>query len=149
MARRTRQNWDCETERAVRSLDDLAAYEEFCEAIPSRLRRWVLDGWSADRMRRECAALIQAQGISKALRGDIRAIQDVLNRYEGTAIKRVESKNVYAQMSKQELVALAFQKLKDAGLLESPETSPETQGSSSSNETPNTRSSRAVAPAKL
>jgi hypothetical protein len=114
---RTRQKWDSETERAVRSIDALAEYEEFCEALLPQLRRMILEGWSAEKIRRECAAMVQAQGITKAMRGDLRAIKDVLDRHEGTALKRQAVAHQYASMSKPELVALARQKLLDAGVI--------------------------------
>jgi ribosomal 50S subunit-associated protein YjgA (DUF615 family) len=114
---RTRQKWDSETERAVRSLDALAEFEEFCEGIIPELRRPVLENWSPEKMRREFASRTQAQIISKALRGDVRAIRDVLDRLEGKPIKREENRRVYARMDKRELAALCLQKLKDAGMI--------------------------------
>lgn len=114
---RTRQKWDSETERKARSLDALAEYEEFCETFPAKLRRMVLENWSNERIRQEFASVIQAQVILKALQGNFNACKDTLDRYEGTPIKRVESKSVYKQMDKKELAALAYQKLIDAGLI--------------------------------
>jgi hypothetical protein len=115
---RTRQKWDSDTERAARNIDALAEYEEFCEAILPQLRRMIFEGWSAEKIRRRCAAMVQAQGITKAMKGDLRAIKDVLDRHEGTAIKRQDAQNRYARMSKAELVALARQKLVNAGIRE-------------------------------
>lgn len=102
----------------VRSLDALAEYEEFCEALLPKIRRWVLAGWTGEKIRRECASLIQAQMVSKALCGDLRAMKDVLDRHEGTPVKRQEVQHPYTKMSKAELAALAYQKLVDAGLIE-------------------------------
>jgi hypothetical protein len=113
-----RQKRDSEEERMVRSLDALAEYEEFCEALLPKIRRWVLAGWSGDKIRRECASLIQAQMVSKALCGDLRAMKDVLDRHEGMPVKRQEVQHQYAKMSKTELAALALQKLTEAGLIE-------------------------------
>lgn len=101
----------------TRSLDALAEYEEFCEALLPKIRRWVLEGWSGEKIRRECASLIQAHMVSKALCGDLRAMKDVLDRHEGTPVKRQEVQHQYAKMSKAELAALALQKLSDAGLI--------------------------------
>lgn len=102
----------------MRSIDDLALFEEFKESLLPKLQRWVLEGRSVEFMRREVASYVQAQAISKALRGDFRAIKDTLDRYEGTAVQRVESKSVYTQMSKKELAALALQKLLDAKIID-------------------------------
>lgn len=99
-------------------MDDLALFEEFKESLLPKLQRWVLEGRSAESMRREVASYVQAQAISKALRGDFRAIKDTLDRFEGTAVQRVEQKTSYAQMSKKELAALALQKLLDAKIID-------------------------------
>ena len=121
---RTRQNWDSETERAARNLDALAEYEEFCGGVLPQLRRMVLEGWSAEKIRKTFSSKVQARMITSALTGNIRsaatlkAIKDTLDRHEGTAVARMEQKSVYAKMDKKELAALAFQKLMDAGIIE-------------------------------
>ena len=89
----------------------------YIEALLPVLRRWVLERRSAEWIRRKCGSMVRAMGVTRAMRGYLRAIKDVLDRYEGTAIRRNESKNQYSKMSKPELAALAHQKLKDAGIL--------------------------------
>jgi hypothetical protein len=117
MARRTRQNWDSETERSARNLDSLAEYEEFCHTVLPQLRRMVLENWPPEKIRKTFGSLMQAQVITKALQGNLRAIQDTLDRLEGKSTKRQEVTHPYAKMSKAELAALAYQKLLDAGII--------------------------------
>lgn len=104
--------------RRNRSIDALAEFDLFDQSILPELKKMVLENWSPDRIRRAFAPLMQAQMIQKGLRGEYKAIKDTLDRHEGTAIQRMESKTVYASMSKQELAALALQKLKDAKIID-------------------------------
>jgi len=120
-----RQKRDSEEERLVRSIDDLAEFQAFKEAMLPKLRQMVLEGWSADKIRREVGPYIAARIAGMALLGNVKnantmkAAQDTLDRLEGKAVQRVEQKTIYAHMSKQELAALALQKLLDAGIIDS------------------------------
>ncbi len=119
-----RQKHDSEEERLVRSIDDLAEFQAFKEALLPKLRQMVLEGWSADKIRREVGPYIAARVASMALLGPaksastLKAAQDTLDRLEGKAIQRMEQKTVYAHMSKKELAALALQKLLDAKIID-------------------------------
>lgn len=104
--------------RMSRNLDALAEFEVFDSAILPQLKKMVLENWSPDKIRKAFAPIMQAVMIKKGLEGNFKAVKDTLDRYEGTAIQRVESKTVYAQMSKKELAALALQKLLDAKIID-------------------------------
>jgi hypothetical protein len=136
----TKQKWDSETERMARSLDALAEYDEFCHALLPKLRRMVLENWSPDRIRKEVGTYLTARTVSIALSGSknsastFRACQDVLDRLEGKPTRRQEVTRQYANMSKAELSALAYQKLVDAGLLTPPK-NPNTSAYSSADAT--------------
>lgn len=103
--------------RQARSLDALAEFDKFSEHILPKLKRAVLENWTPERMRKEFAPLMQAIMIKKGAEGSYNALKDTLDRYEGTAVQRVEQKTVYKKMDQQELAALALQKLKDSGLV--------------------------------
>lgn len=104
--------------RMSRSLDALAEFEVFETSILPQLKRMVLENWTPDRIRKVFAPIMQGLMIQKGLQGNFKAIKDTLDRYEGTAVQRVEQKTVYAQMSKKELAALALQKLLDAKIID-------------------------------
>ncbi len=104
--------------RRNRSLDALAEFDVFDKSILPQLKKMVLENWAPDRIRKAFAPIMQAQMIKKGLAGEYKAIKDTLDRHEGTAIQRIESKTVYAQMSKKELAALALQKLLDAKIID-------------------------------
>lgn len=116
-ARKAAKHGMTETRRN-RSLDALAEFEVFDKSILPQLKKMILENWSPDRIRKAFAPIMQVQMIRKGLQGEYKAIKDTLDRYEGTAIQRVESKTVYAQMSKKELAALALQKLLDAKIID-------------------------------
>jgi len=107
-----------EETRRNRSLDALAEFDVFDKSILPQLKKMILENWSPDRIRKAFAPIMQAQMIKKGLAGEYKAIKDTLDRHEGTAIQRIESKTVYAQMSKKELAALALQKLFDAKIID-------------------------------
>lgn len=101
-----------------RTLDKLAEFELFEQSIMPELRKMVLENWPPERIRKAFAPVMQGLMIQKGLSGNIKAIKDTLDRHEGTAVQRVEQKTVYAHMSKQELAALALQKLLDAKIID-------------------------------
>lgn len=105
-------------ERQARSLDQLAEFDKFSKQIMPKLRKAVLENWSPEKMRKEFAPFMQAKMIQKGVEGNFNAIKDTLDRYEGTAVQRIEQKTLYAKMTKQERAALALQKLKDAKLID-------------------------------
>lgn len=104
--------------RMVRNLDALAEFEVFDTTILPQLKKMVLENWPPERIRKAFAPIMQGIMIQKGLQGNFKAVKDTLDRYEGTAIQRVEQKTVYAQMSKRELAALALQKLLDAKIID-------------------------------
>lgn len=104
--------------KKVRSLDALAEFELFERSILPQLKKMVLEDWSPDRIRKAFAPLMQGIMIQKGLQGNFKAVKDTLDRYEGTAVQRVNTTTVYAQMSKKELAALALQKLLDAKIID-------------------------------
>ncbi len=104
--------------RANRTLDKLAEFEAFDSTILPQLKKMILENWSPERIRKAFAPIMQAQMIKKGLEGNFKAIKDTLDRHEGTAVQRVEQKTTYQQMSKQELAALALQKLLDAKIID-------------------------------
>jgi hypothetical protein len=101
-----------------RTLDKLAEFEVFDQSILPQLKKMVLENWPPERIRKAFAPIMQGMMIQKGLGGNIKAIKDTLDRHEGTAVQRVEQKTVYAHMSKQELAALALQKLLDAKIID-------------------------------
>lgn len=119
----TRQKHDSEEERMARMMDDVAEFEEFRQSLLPKLRRAVLEGWSADKIRREVGPHVAARVASMALLGPARsgitmkAAQDTLDRLEGKPIQRQETLHHHTQMTKKELAALVLQKLKDAGII--------------------------------
>lgn len=115
-----RQNGRATREEVRRNavLDKLAEFEVFDATILPQLRRMVLENWSPDKIRKAFAPMMQAIMVKKGLEGNFKAVKDTLDRYEGTAVQRVETKNLYAQMSKKELAALALQKLLDAKIID-------------------------------
>ena len=56
--------------------------------------------------------------IQEGVKGNVKAMQDTLDRYEGTAVQRQETITKYAKMDKAEMAALALQKLMDAGIID-------------------------------
>lgn len=104
-------------ERQARSLDALAEFDKFTKVVMPKLRKAVLENWSPEKTRKEFAPMMQAMMVKKGLEGNFNAIKDTLDRYEGTAVQRIEQKTLYAKMSKKERAALALQKLRDANLL--------------------------------
>lgn len=120
----SRQKHDSAEERMARAIDELAEFEDFKQSLLPKLRQMLRDGRSADQIRREVGPYIAARVASMALTGNLKspntlkAAQDVLDRLEGKAVQRVEQKTVYAQMSKKELAALCFQKLRDARIID-------------------------------
>lgn len=116
----TRQNGRASREEVKRNavLDKLAEFEVFDATILPQLRKMVLENWSPEKIRKAFAPMMQAIMVKKGLEGNFKAVKDTLDRHEGTAIQRIESKNLYAQMSKKELAALALQKLLDAKIID-------------------------------
>lgn len=104
--------------RMVRNLDALAEFEVFDTTILPQLKKMVLENWSPEKIRKAFAPIMQAVMIKKGLEGNFKAVKDTLDRHEGTAVQRIEQKTMYAQMSKQELAALALQKLLDAKIID-------------------------------
>lgn len=104
--------------RRNRSLDALAEFEVFDTTILPQLKRMVLENWPPEKIRIAFAPIMQAVMIKKGLEGNFKAVKDTLDRHEGTAVQRVEQKTVYARMSRQELMALAAQKILDAKVIE-------------------------------
>ncbi len=108
---------DRQQEKQARTMDALIEFDQFNKSILPQLRKMVLENWSAEKIRKHFAPMVQASVMQKALLGDFKAQKDVLDRHEGMAVQRVENKTIYAQMDKKELAALALQKLKDAGVI--------------------------------
>ena len=106
----------------ARNLDKLAEYEMFDSSILPQLQKMVVENWSPDKIRKAFAPLMQARMVQMAL-GDskspntMKAVKDILDRHEGTAVQRVDNVTTYAKMDRRELAALALQKLKDSGLV--------------------------------
>lgn len=104
--------------REARTLDKLAEFEAFDKSILPQLKKMVLENWAPDKIRRHFAPMLQARMIERGLSGDFKAIKDTLDRHEGLAVQRIEQKTLHMQMSKKELAALALQKLRDAGIID-------------------------------
>lgn len=122
MSKRTRNNPNTKhglaQRRQARNLDKLAEFEVFDNSILPQLKKMVLENWEPERIRRAFAPILQAMMVKQGLQGSFRAMKDTLDRHEGTAVQRIESKSVYASMSKKELAALALQKLMDAKIID-------------------------------
>lgn len=115
---RAQRNKGREETRRNRSLDALAEFEVFDQTILPQLKKMVLENWPPERIRKAFAPIMQAVMIKKGLEGNFKAVKDTLDRHEGTAVQRINSTTVYAQMSKKELAALALQKLLDAKIID-------------------------------
>lgn len=105
-------------QRQARSLDQLAEFDKFSRSVMPKLKKAILEDWSPEKMRKEFAPMMQAIMVKKGLEGNFAALKDTLDRYEGTAVQRIEQKTLYAKMTKREKAALALQKLKDAKLID-------------------------------
>lgn len=102
----------------ARSLDKLAEYETFDKMFMPKLKKMVLENWSPERIRKEFESLAQARVVEIGIKqGNMAALQDILNRQEGTPVQRQEHTHKYGRMDKRELAAFALQRLKDAGLI--------------------------------
>jgi hypothetical protein len=107
-----------EETRRNRTIDALAEFDVFNASILPQLKKMVLEDWSPEKIRKAFAPIMQAQMIKKGLEGNYRAIKDTLDRHEGTAVQRQESRNLNVNMTKKELAALVLQKLKDAQMID-------------------------------
>ncbi len=102
--------------RQADALDELMIYEEFKNSFLPQLREMIRQGISPEKIRKAFAPVVQASMIQKALKGDYKAMKDVLDRHEGMAVQRVEQKTIHAKMGQEELAALVAQKMKDTGM---------------------------------
>lgn len=114
---RKNQFHDLTQKRQARSLDSLAEFDDFNKQILPQLKKAVLENWSLEKIRKHFAPMVQAKVVERAFKGDFKAMKDILDRHEGMAVQRIESKTVYAQMDPQERAALMLQKLKDAKVI--------------------------------
>lgn len=114
---RNYRNHDKTQNRQARSLDALAEFEAFDKSILPQLKKMVLENWSAEKIRKHFAPLVQVKVVEKAMKGDFKAMKDILDRHEGTAVQRIEQKSVIQQMDPKERAALILQKLKDAKVI--------------------------------
>ena len=108
----------------INVIDQVAEFDEFRTQVAPKIKAMIKAGYTTERMRKEIAGLVQARVASIALAGDaksavtLKACQDVLDRHEGSAPQKIEVTRKYEIMSNDELKALAFQKLQDAGIIE-------------------------------
>lgn len=109
---------DLSERRMTRNIDKLAEFEVFDKQVMPNIKKMVLENWSPERIRKHFAPLMQGLMIQKGICGNFAAIKDVLDRHEGTAVQRLETKTLYGKMSKKELAALALQKLHDSGIID-------------------------------
>ena len=108
---------DLTQKRQARTLDSLAEFDAFDKSILPQLKKMVLENWSAEKIRKHFAPLVQVKVVEKAMKGDFKAMKDILDRHEGTAVQRIEQRSVIQQMEPQERAALILQKLKDAKVI--------------------------------
>lgn len=120
----TRQRRDSEEWRMCSALDNLKDFERYESEILPMLRRAVDERWPSTRIRKELASLSQALVIQQGLLGNINrssqitAIKDVLDRHEGRARRRVRGTRERAELSREDLIKLAYKKLVDAGVID-------------------------------
>lgn len=114
---RKNQFHDLTQKRQARDLDTLAEFDDFNKKILPQFKKALLENWSPERIRKHFAPLVQVKMAEKALKGDFKAMKDMMDRHEGMAVQRVEQKTVIAQMDPQERAALMLQKLKDAKVI--------------------------------
>lgn len=98
--------------------EQLSQFELFNETVLPGLKKMVLEDWAPEKIRKHFAPLIQAKMIQEGLKGNIKAMQDTLDRHEGTAVQRAETTTRYSKMDRAEMAALALQKLVDAGIID-------------------------------
>jgi hypothetical protein len=105
-------------DKRSRNLDKLAEYEQFDKLLMPKLKKMVLENWAPERIRKEFESFAQARVVEIGVKqGNLAALQDILNRQEGTPVQRQEHTHKYGRMDKRELAAFALQRLRDAGLI--------------------------------
>lgn len=108
---RTRQHADGAERELCFAIDKLDEFQQFERNILPLLQRSIVEKWKPARLRRELASYTQGLIVQKALNGNIGAVQDILNRYEGIARRRINRTNECVGLTKAELVELALKKL--------------------------------------
>jgi hypothetical protein len=114
---RFNKNHDLTQKRQARTLDSLAEFEAFDKSILPQLKKMVLENWSAEKIRKHFAPLVQVKIVEKAMKGDFKAMKDIMDRHEGLAVQRIEQKTTIQNMDAKERAALILQKLKDAKVI--------------------------------
>jgi len=119
MSRRPRGN--SVENRMVKALDNLQAYEEFCEGVLPLLRRAISEKWTPEQIENHpvVKAAIVARQITTAVKDPdaskaLAAIKDLRDRSEGKAIERKEVKHQFESLSDAELDA-RLKALEDEG----------------------------------
>jgi hypothetical protein len=100
--------------RQIRSLDQLAAFDEFRASILPALMRDVNEGSTDDELLEKYRAIAQARVISEmVLPGGqgLAAAKDILDRSRGKAVERKEFKHQLEKLEEKDVDALLMSKL--------------------------------------
>lgn len=92
----------------IRSLDQLAAYDDFNSNVAPTLQKAVTEKWSVERIYKEFGALLAARAITIALKEQdsgkaLAAVKDIMDRSIGKAADKVETTHRLERMPDAEL----------------------------------------------
>lgn len=109
---------------AVRGLDQLADYEEFCTEILPYLRQAVKNNTPAEEIYSKAQSMAAARAVTiiateKDTGKALAAIKDVLDRTKGKATEKKEVEHKFARMEEREVDALLLTELAELESLES------------------------------
>ncbi|MCK5020956.1 MAG: hypothetical protein KAS32_28335 [Candidatus Peribacteraceae bacterium] len=112
-----------ELARAVKLHDQLAAFESFKNEILPALRADLKTGLDAAAIYDKYQAYAAARGVTIAMTSadegkSLQAIKDILDRAQGKAVERRETKHQFEELSDEELDAMVLTELEDNGEVE-------------------------------
>jgi hypothetical protein len=114
--RRPRQN--SAEYQMVRSLDKLAAFEDYCEGVLPLLRQAIKEGWTREQIDQhpKIQALMAARQITIAIQDPdsskaLAAIRDHRDRTQGKPKEKIELENKYSKLKDEELDSLLLSSL--------------------------------------
>lgn len=110
-----RKSRNKELDRAVRAIDDLAAFESFKELVLPALRQDISAGLTADEILEKYTAIAAARLVSEMtspLKGS-EAAKEVLNRQLGKPVERKQLTHRLDNADEADVDALLISKLKD------------------------------------
>jgi len=115
--RRTPQTRNRAEDRAIRSLDQLAEFEELFGGMVQQLKNDIKSGMKPEQLRDKYASLVTARTINIALVDPdsgkaLAAAKDVIDRHAGKPKESLETTHRLEKLPDQELEALVLSELK-------------------------------------